>query len=228
MLQQYFVNSHTIRHFWFIDPTIKVRPIFKMSKVWRAKHLWTIKSSQFVELEQGAVLQSKVFILHGSKKCTRWQVVASLTNCSIEERNKESLIKRRGDLNLRIVCLDDPRELPRHSYVSYSIVRNTIYGRKVAFKNPREILHYRIKGSWSKIFDINRCKDVPGSVSFGFNSWEGDSFEKKVYSLKYPFLYCTREGNVYEYSSCSTLVEGEDLTIGIHLKSIFKTKKPHT
>ena len=195
-----------------------------MSKVWRAKHLWTIKSSQFVELEQGAVLQSKVFILHGSKKCTRWQVVASLTNCSIEERNKESLIKRRGDLNLRIVCLDDPMELPKHSYVSYSIVKNTIYGRKVAFKNPRQILNRN--ESLSKRFDINCWKDVPGSVSFGFHSWEGGSFEKKVYSLKYPFLYCTREGNVYEYSSCSTFVEGEDLTIGIHLKSIFKTKKP--
>ena len=196
-----------------------------MSKVWRAKHLWTIKSSQLVELEQGAVLQSKVFILHGSKKCTRWQVVASLTNCSIEERKKESLIKRRGDLNLRIVCLDDPMELPKHSYVSYSIVKNTIYGRKVAFKNPRQILNRN--ESLSERFDINCWKDVPGSVSFGFNSWEGDSFEKKVYSLKYPFLYCTREGNVYEYSSRSDFFEGEDLTIGIYLKSIFKTKTPH-
>ena len=187
--------------------------------------MWTIKSSQLVELEQGAVLQSKVFVLHGAKKCTRWQVVAYLTNCSVEESGKKSLIMRKGDLNLRIVCLDDTRKLPRHSYISYSIVRNTIYGRKVAFKNPREILNRT--GSWGKRFDINCCKDVPGSVSFGFNSWEGDSFEKKVYSLKYPFLYCTREGNVYEYSSRSDFFEGEDLTIGIHLKSISKTKKPH-
>ena len=192
--------------------------------------MWTIKSSQLVELEQGAVLQSKVFVLHGAKKCTRWQVVAYLTNCSVEESDKKSLIKRKGDLNLRIVCLDDPRELPRHSYISYSIVRNTIYGRKVAFKNPREILDR--KGSWSKKFDINCWKDIPGSLSFGFHSWEGGSFPfqacgKKVYALKYPFLYCTREGNVYEYSSRSNFFEGEDLTIGIHLKSIFKTKTPH-
>ena len=178
-----------------------------------------------MELEQGEVLQSKVFVLHGAKKCTRWQVVAYLTNCSVEESDKKSLVKRKGDLNLRIVCLDDPRELPRHSYISYSIVRNTIYGRKVVFKNPTEILHR--KGSWSKRFDINCSKDEPGSLSFGFHSWEGDTFEKKNYSLKYPFLYCTREGNVYEYSSRSDFFEGEDLTIGIHLKSIFKTKKPH-
>ena len=82
-----------------------------MSKVWRVKHLWTIKSAKFVELEQGAVLQSKVFVLHGAKKCTRWQV---LTNCSAEESDKKSLINRKGDhLNLRIVCLDDPWKLPR-------------------------------------------------------------------------------------------------------------------
>ena len=123
------------------------------------------------QLEQGAVLHSKVFVLHGSKKCTRWQVVAYLTNCSAEESDKKSLIKRKGDLNLRIVCLVDSWKLPRQSInISYSIIRNTVYGRRVAFKNPREILHYRIKGSWSKIFDINRCKDVPGSVSFGFHS----------------------------------------------------------
>ena len=200
-----------------------------MSKVWRVKHLWTIKSSQLVELEQGAVLQSKVFVLHGDKKCTRWQVVAYLTNCSVEESGKKSLIMRNGDLNLRIVCLDDPMELPKHSYVSYSIVKNTIYGRKVAFKNPRQILNRN--ESLSKRFDINCWKDVPGSVSFGFHSWEGELhsrfFEEKGYSLKYPFLYCTREGNVYEYSSHSHLGDGEDLTIGIHLKSIFKTKKSH-
>merc|ERR1711974_86472 len=112
--------------------------------------------------------------------------------------------------------------------VSYSIVRGTIYGRKVEFKSPKEIIDRR--GSWIRRFDINCCKDAPGNVSFGFHGgrWirEGTSFEKNTYSLKYPFLYCTMEENVYYYSSWSHLHEGDDLKIEIDLKCIFKPEKP--